>query len=72
MDIQNRFSRQFRILKEQLEEAGITARHRLASLDIITMAIKLSLHRKISFPGKFSPWSLKELRTLHTPLNELF
>ena len=71
-DFQNRFQQQFKILKEQVEEAATTARHRLASPDTITMAIKLSLHRKISFPGKFSPWSLQELRTLDTPLNGLY
>jgi len=36
------------------------------------MAIELSTHRKISFPDKFSPWSLKELRKLDTPLNGLY
>jgi len=55
MYIQNRFNQQFQILKAKVEEAANTARHRLASPDTITMAIKLSLHRKISFPGKFSP-----------------
>ena len=72
MDIQNQFNQQFQILKAQVEEAANTARHRLASPDTINMAIKLSLHRKISFPGKFSPWSLQELRTLDTPLNGLY
>ena len=72
MDIQNRFSQQFQILKEQVEEAAIIARHRLASPDTITMAIKLSLHRKISFLDKFSPWSLQELSKLDTPLNGLY
>jgi exonuclease III len=71
-DFKNRFQQQFKILKEQVEDAAITARHRLASPDTITMAIKLSLHRKISFPGKFSPWSLQELRKLDTPLNGLY
>jgi len=72
MDFQNRFSKRFQILKDQVEEAAITARHRLASPDTVTMAIKLSLHRKISFPGKFSPWSLQELRSLDTPLHGLY
>jgi hypothetical protein len=65
MDIQNRFTQQFQILKAQVEEAAITARHRLASPDTITMAIKLSLHRKyssrVSFLHghykNFAPWT---------------
>jgi len=72
MDIKNQFSQQFQIFIEQVEEAAFSARHRLASADTITMVIKLSLHRKISFPGKFSPWSLQALRTLDTPLNGLY
>jgi len=50
----------------------MTARHYLASPETITMVIILSLHRNITFPGKLSPWFLQELRTLDTPLNELY
>jgi exonuclease III len=72
MDIKNSSAKQLQILKDQIQEATNTARHKLASPDTITMAVKLSLHRQISFPGKFSPWSLEELRTLDTPLNGLY
>jgi exonuclease III len=72
MDINNTSSKQFQILKDHITEVSSTALHRLASPDTITMAIKLSLHRKVSFPGKFSPWSLSELRQLDTPLNALY
>jgi len=59
------------MLKDHLAMIATTARHKLASPDTIAMAIKLSTHRKISFPGSFSPWSLKELRKLDIPLNSL-
>ena len=72
MDIKTHSTKQFQILKDQINEAANNARHKLASPETINMAIKLSMHRKISFPGKFSPWSLQELRTLDKPLNGLY
>jgi len=72
MDIKNRSIQQLQILKAKIEEVATTARQRLASPDTIPMAINLSLHRKISFPGNFSPWSLQELRILGIPLSGLY
>jgi len=60
------------MLKNHLTVIATTARHKLASPHTIAMAIKMSTHRKITSPGKFSPWSLKELRKLDIPLNGLY
>ena len=45
--------------------------HKHASPETINLAIKLSTHRKVEFPGKFGPWGLKELQQLDTPLDRL-
>ena len=54
MEINNHSTKQFNLLLEQIEDVAMVARHRLASSDTIVMAIKLSTHRKISFPGKYA------------------
>jgi len=72
MDNNNQSKKQFTILKDHLSLVAFTARYKFATPDTIAMAIKLSKHRKISSPGKFIPWSLKELRKLDIPLNGLY
>jgi len=73
IDDRKQSKKQFNMLRDRLTLIASTARHKLASPDtIIAMAIKLSTHRKIFFLGKLSPWSLKEMRKLDTPLNGLY
>ena len=71
IDSNNLYHHQHRLLLKQIRETATMARHKHASPETIDMALTTSLHRKISFPAKFMPWSLKKLRTLDPPLNDL-
>jgi hypothetical protein len=72
MDVNNTFDNQYSIAQEQVREVAARAHHKLASPDTIAMAIRMSTHRKVSFPGKFAPWSLTEMRKLDIPLSTLY
>ena len=71
VDSNNLYRHQHRLLLQQIREVARTARHKQASPETIDMALTTSLHRKISFPAKFMPWSLQQLRQLDPPLNGL-
>ena len=71
IDSNNLYRQQHRLLLQQIREVARTARYKQASPETIDMALTTSLHRKISFPAKFMPWSLKKLRQLDLPLNGL-
>ena len=72
MDVNNTFDNQYTMALAQVQEVATRAHHKLASPETITMAIRMSTHRKVSFPGKFAPWSLMEMRRLDIPLTTLY
>ena len=71
IDSNNLYRHQHRLLLQQIREIASISKHKQASPETIDMALTTSLHRKISFPAKFMPWSLTKLRQLDTPLNGL-
>ena len=71
IDSNNSYNQQRKLLLQQIREACSQARFKHASPETIVMALTTSLHRKVSFPAKFMPWSLKSLRTLDEPVNQL-
>ena len=71
IDSNNSYNQQRKLLLQQIREACSEARFKHASPETIVMALTTSLHRKVSFPAKFMPWSLTSLRTLDVPVNQL-
>jgi len=77
MGVNNTFDNQYRIAIGQVQIGQVQdvltrGHHKLACPGTIAMAIRMSTHRKISFPAKFAPWSLAEFRRLDSPLSSLY
>ena len=71
VDANNKYEKQYAMLMDMTKQAAEAAMHKQASPETINMAIKLSTHRKVAFPGKFGPWTNQELRQLDVPLDQL-
>ena len=71
VDTNNKYEKQYAMLMDMTKQAAEAAMHKQASPETINMAIKLSTHRKVAFPGKFGPWTNQELRQLDVPLDQL-
>jgi len=61
MDISNTAKKQLHFLQDNTRMAATVANHQFASPDNTAMASKVETHRKVAFPGKLSPWSLRDL-----------
>ena len=72
VDANNKYEKQYQMIKETTKQAAEAAMHKQASPETINMAIKLSTHRKVAFPGKFGSWTNQELRQLDVPLDQLY
>ena len=64
VDANKKYEKQYAMLMDMTKQAAEAAMHKQASPETTNMVIKLPIHRKVAFPGKFVPWINQELRQL--------
>ena len=72
IDANNRYRKQYRTTKEMIRKTCEAATYRQASAETITTVMLVSPFRKAAFPGKYCPWSRKELQDLDKPVSSLY
>ena len=72
IDVNNRYRKQLRVTKGIIQDTCEAATYRQASAETITSVMLISPFRKASFPGKYCPWSKKDLMELDKPVSALY